>query len=179
MQWKTCETGSKIKGNYRLGPREPVRVLGCIHQGNTFLGAPFPSWCEEGHAHPLQCSSLPGKKPMDRGAGRATVHGVGHGWVTERFPSWWLPPSLSGNTYQWGIVPWSELMARLLIQLSAPVWGNLESFRKTDGSISDANAIFKSSCVCDKKNKPEFRAVPGPWAQSPVGPKSPSFSQAD
>ena len=43
MQWKTCETGSKIKGNYRLGPREPVRVRGCIHQGNTFLGAPFPS----------------------------------------------------------------------------------------------------------------------------------------
>lgn len=100
----------------------------------------------------------------------------GHGWVTERLPSWWLPPSLPGNTYRWGIVPWSELMARLLIRLFAPVWGNLESFRKTDGSISDANAIFKSSCVCDKKNKPEFRAVPGLWAQPPVGPRShPAF----
>ena len=32
-----------------------------------------------GNSHPLQCSCL--EKPMDRGAWRATVHGVAKGWT--------------------------------------------------------------------------------------------------
>lgn len=49
-------------------------------------------------------------------------------------------------------------MAGVLIQLRATVWGNSESFSKINGSISDANAIFKSSCVYDKENKKDFSA---------------------
>ena len=38
------------------------------------LGRPNPPTPGEGHGNPLQCSGL--ENPMDRGALRATVHGV-------------------------------------------------------------------------------------------------------
>lgn len=78
------------------------------------------------------------------------------------------------------MLPTAELMAGLLIQLFATVWGNLESFRKIDGGISDANVIFKSSCVYDKENEKEFRSLPRSWAQPLVGLRSrPAFFWAD
>ena len=37
-------------------------------------GSPVGQSCGEGHGYPAQCSCL--EDPMDRGAGRTTVHGV-------------------------------------------------------------------------------------------------------
>lgn len=53
----------------------------------------------------------------------------------------------------------AELMAGVLIQLSATVGGNLESFRKIDGSVLDANAIFKSFCVCMTSGRNKYYSI--------------------
>ena len=51
-------------------------------EGDTGGSGLIPGWGRSpggGHGNPLQCSCL--ENPMDRGASRATVHGVARSWT--------------------------------------------------------------------------------------------------
>ena len=60
---------------------EPSRLqsMGSRRVGYDWASSLLPSCIGEGNGNPLQCSCL--ENPMDRGAWRATVHGVTKSWT--------------------------------------------------------------------------------------------------